>query len=273
MMAMLAAAVDPAPVVAAERAFAADGLAHGIKASFLAHSAPDAVVLQPDPVKAQASFAGQPDDSKGPALVWWPTWAGIARSGDLGFTTGPYTYAGRPGGYYFTVWARQPDGGWKWIFDGGAPADPKGAPPQGAQPDYLPLADAQSGSPEAAMQEVSAQEAELAAQAAKDVSAAYLGHLAADGRIQGSPAPPATGPAAFAKELATRPQAISFTRLDGRASQAGDLAFTYGDARWAQDGQDRRGHYVRIWQKRATGWRLAFDEIVPVPPAKPPAKP
>jgi len=45
---------DPAQVVAAERAFAADGLALGIRDSFLKHAAPEAIVLAPEPVLAHA---------------------------------------------------------------------------------------------------------------------------------------------------------------------------------------------------------------------------
>ena len=69
---------DPSAVVAAERAFAADGLAHGIKRSFLAHSAPDAILFAPDPVNARELYADRPDKPH-PPLVWWPLWAGIAR--------------------------------------------------------------------------------------------------------------------------------------------------------------------------------------------------
>ncbi|HET6970344.1 MAG TPA: DUF4440 domain-containing protein, partial [Phenylobacterium sp.] len=121
----LAAPVTPAAVVAAERAFASDGLELGVQASFLKHSAPEAIVLAPEPTLAHALYA-QPKP-KGPPLVWWPLWAGIARSGDLGFTTGPYTFDGKPRAWYFTVWARQPDGGWKWLYDGGPPTDPSGS--------------------------------------------------------------------------------------------------------------------------------------------------
>ena len=72
------AEVTPAPVVAAERAFAADGLAMGVQASFLKHSAPEGIVFAPEPLLAKAVF-GQPRP-KGKPLVWWPLWAGIARS-------------------------------------------------------------------------------------------------------------------------------------------------------------------------------------------------
>jgi hypothetical protein len=36
-------------------------------------------------------------------------------------------------------------------------------------------------------------------------------------------------------------------------------------AQWAAEGQTRRGHYVRIWRNDAKGWRLLFDELLPLP--------
>ena len=96
----MAAPVDPAPVVAAERAFAADGLALGVRDAFLKHSAPEAIVFGPGVQKVHETFPKQDADKGGPPLVWWPLWAAIARSGDLGFTTGPYSYDGQLRGYY-----------------------------------------------------------------------------------------------------------------------------------------------------------------------------
>ena len=258
---------DPAAVVAAERAFAADGLAMGIKASFLKHSAPDAIVFAPGPVKAHDLYAQRPDQ-KGPPLVWWPLWAGIARSGDLGFTTGPATYDGRESGWYFTVWAKQPDGGWKWVYDGGAASAHGKAPPQGSQPTYLPASSGPSATADQAMSEVRAAEAALAAGAASDAKGAYLAALSPDARVAGSPAAPATTQAAVLVELSSRAPQIQFSTLGGGASSAGDLAWTYGDAAWTQGEKPARGHYVRIWQSRAEGWRLVFDQILPVAQAK-----
>jgi ketosteroid isomerase-like protein len=240
----LAAPADPAVVAAAERAFAADGLKHGIKASFLSHSAADAIVFQPDPVSAQATYKAAPDDAAGPPLVWWPLKAGIARSGDLGFTTGPFTYDGKPGGYYFTVWKKQADASWKWIFDGGPPSDMTTAAPQGSPPAYLPVSTTKGKYPEAA----------------------YLKVLSPDARVAGSRAAPVDSPAGQAAELATRAAQISFSPLGGEASKAADLAWTYGDAAWTTDGKPARGHYVRIWQLRKTGWTLVYDAILKAPP-------
>ncbi|WP_293897573.1 DUF4440 domain-containing protein [Phenylobacterium sp.] len=256
------ALVTPAPVVAAERAFAADGLALGIQPSFLKHAAPQGLVLDAEPMLARTVYgAPQP---KGPPLVWWPLWAGIARSGDLGFTSGPYTYDGKPEAYYFTVWARQPDGSWKWLIDAGPPSSPAGAAPQGSDVAYARLAQRQAGSPGKAMAQVARAEMALHAAAKTDAHAALLAALADDGRIVGSKAAPPATRAELEAEVATRPAAIAFSPLGGHASKAGDLAWTYGVASWTRDGQPRRGHYVRIWRDDKAGWRLLFDELLPV---------
>lgn len=256
----------PEPVVAAERAFAADGLALGIKKSFLRHSADDAIILMPGPVNAHESLGKAPDPEPGaklPALVWWPLWAGVARSGELGFTTGPFHLDDKPVGHYFTVWKKQPDGSWKWVFDGGVDADPAGQPAAGSPVGYLPLAAAGSATPAAAAAEVRTSEEDLARRAASDLAAAYLAHLADDGRMHTDGLKPALGRSAFPAALAARGTAMELAYLGGGASDAGDLVWTYGDARWQRDGQARRGHYVRVWQKREKGWRLVFDQIVP----------
>lgn len=264
----LAAAIDPAPVVAAERAFAADGLAMGVQASFLKHSAPEGIVLAPEPLLAKAVFA-QPRP-RGAPLVWWPLWAAIARSGDLGFTTGPYTSDGKPGGYYFTVWARQPDGSWKWLFDGGPPSASIGAASQGSDVAYAKLSTRKAGSPGKAMTEVNAAEIALHAQARTDTKAAFLAAVADDGRIVGSRAAPPSTRAELEAELSTRAPAIAFAPLGGQASNAGDMAWTYGVAEWTRDGAPQRGHYIRIWRNDRAGWRLLFDQLLAAPPLKSP---
>jgi hypothetical protein len=135
MLAMSLGQADPdsvQAVIGAERAFAAEAGKSGVAASFTQYAAPEGVVLRPDPVPVAKSFAARPPSPSAPTLDWWPQWAGVARSGDLGFTTGPFTVGGEKGGYYFTVWKKQPDGarrghyvrmwqnrsvGWRIVFD------------------------------------------------------------------------------------------------------------------------------------------------------------
>lgn len=261
-----ARAADPAPVIAAERAFAAMGAERGVAPSFLATMSDDAIVFAPDPVNARALYSKRPPGRApregGVLLSWWPNWAGIASSGDLGFTTGPVEINGRRNGYYFTVWQKQADGRWRWVYDGGTPSDARKVP--GAAAPVLPLSSGAKAAlaPAKAMAQVKDAEARLATLAMAGVAAAYDPVLASDTRVQGSSAPPATTAKAVAEELSRRSHEIAFAHLGGGVSAAGDLAWTYGDARWAGG----RGHYVRIWQRREVGWRLVFDQILDVPP-------
>lgn len=261
-----AAPVTPDDVVAAERAFAADGQARGWIAAFKRYAAPDAIAFQPDPVNVQEAFKDQPDEPADRSLKWWPVWAGIAQSADLGFTTGPYTSGEQRFGHYFTVWAKQSNGAWRWIYDGGPRNEVRSPLGPETQPTHLPLATAAAGSAAKAWTEVTEVEARLAAAAKQSSKTAYLAHLSADARIMGSPALPATNAAQHRAELDRRAASIAFSQLGGRASRAGDLVYTYGSASWTRDDQTRRGHYVRVWQKRSEGWKLVFDELLGVPP-------
>ena len=70
-----------------------------------------------------AFFASQKPPPGFTGFQWRPEHGTVARSGDLGFTTGPVTPRGEkpPGagqaGRYFTVWRRQPDGTWRYVID------------------------------------------------------------------------------------------------------------------------------------------------------------
>lgn len=260
---------DAAPVVAAERAFAADFPALGLAGSFSKWSTPDAIIITGGEARTvSVLFAGAPLTRQPgePLIEWWPTFAGVSMSGDLGFTTGPARQDGEGYGHYFTVWKRQPDGRWLWVYDGGTGADPAGQPGPDSEPRILPVANAGSTSPEAAMGEVDVAEASLAAQAASSQKQAHLQYLAVDGRLYVAPQPPAEQPEAFAAALDGWPRTIAFGAMEGGgASDAGDMVWTYGPAAWTQDGVGRHGHYVRIWQKRPEGWRIVLAQLIPAP--------
>jgi ketosteroid isomerase-like protein len=55
-------------------------------------------------------------------ITWKPFKADASSSGDLGYTLGNWTFVSPDStfyGNYYTIWKRQPDGGWKWVADGG----------------------------------------------------------------------------------------------------------------------------------------------------------
>jgi ketosteroid isomerase-like protein len=58
-------------------------------------------------------------------ITWHPTRADVARSGELGYTSGKYRMSFRnesgktvsDNGKYLMVWKKRPDGAWKVLFD------------------------------------------------------------------------------------------------------------------------------------------------------------
>jgi len=55
-------------------------------------------------------------------LTWEPFKAEAAKSGDMGYTLGNWRLVTKDTtlyGNYYTIWKKQPDGKWKFVFDGG----------------------------------------------------------------------------------------------------------------------------------------------------------
>ncbi len=71
---------------------------------------------------------------KGVKLVWTPMMIDVSDDGTLGYTWGKYEFTPAPApdgtqppsgsGLYLTIWKRQADGTWKFVYDGGPRIDP-----------------------------------------------------------------------------------------------------------------------------------------------------
>lgn len=249
-------------VIAAERAFAARADEAGWVPAFREYVAPDGQLGQPGGyANAPQTLAETPDDGNRD-LFWWPAFAGIARSGDLGFTTGVVSAdaARTPRGHYFTVWRRQPDGAWKWIYDGGVGpiAEPNLIAPNGA-PASLAIAEQGAGSAAVAIAEVTALER----------AGALAERLAPDAQVFRSRLARAMGAAAPAA-MAVPSGDVTYTLARIEASAAGDLAMVLGEARWSADGEEASGLFGRIWQRRGDGWRIVYDQLILPRPSPPP---
>jgi ketosteroid isomerase-like protein len=249
-------------VVAAERAFAALAQEKGVAPAFATYIAEDGLIFIPDPKPGKKLLQSVP--SRPGSLRWWPIYAGAAASGDLGFTTGPFVADdGKTKGYghFFTIWKRQPDGSWRWLIDHGTPTDA-----QPAEGEATPVTTLAAAKPGGSWTDLRALEARLDQDLARDARAAYLAVLAEDARVMRVGPQPAQGRAAYLARLDAGPRTITASHLDGGASSAGDLAYSYGHASWEQAGKPIKGHYIRVWQHRPAGWRLIVDELIPAPP-------
>lgn len=120
ILALLLASIDPAPMTAidAERAFAADAQKVGQWTAFRQWSTPDAMMFVPQPVKAHDFLKVRKDPPV--SVYWWPGRSYVSCDGTVAVNTGPWVRGyGQSVGYFTTVWVRQADGGWKWVYDAG----------------------------------------------------------------------------------------------------------------------------------------------------------
>ncbi|MFA4866992.1 MAG: nuclear transport factor 2 family protein [Pedobacter sp.] len=97
-------------LVKAEKEFAATLAKSGSKAAYASFAAADGLAFRPNPVNAKTFYASHPDSKD---ISWTPVYAKVSRSGDWGFTTGPYTEKGDKTSYgqYLSVWKAN---GSKW---------------------------------------------------------------------------------------------------------------------------------------------------------------
>ncbi|MBT8312203.1 MAG: DUF4440 domain-containing protein [Flavobacteriaceae bacterium] len=117
-------------IVDTEHAFAAMAKAEGIPEAFLAYAAEDAVLMRNNNLvkgkKEMADFFENQSPGGGElSLSWEPDFVDVARSGDLGYTYGKFVFSmtdstgvtRENAGVFHTVWKRQADGSWKFVWD------------------------------------------------------------------------------------------------------------------------------------------------------------
>lgn len=268
-MSIVARAHDPdateialGSLVDAELAFARLSLEHGIRAAFLASFAGDGVVFEPAPIRLQAAWPTRPStaDSKALRLEWQPAQAGVARSGDMGFTTGPFmlTDTRRPGfvrhGAFFSIWQRDPKGVWRVSIDMGTTTP--------SAPDFVPLGAAPRPTYDGKADAASQRSALLSLESRRfDSGSAYAQLLAADTRLYREGVLPIAGRAAVSAHVASHAARIEWLPFEVRVARTGDMAATYGEflASGGTSGE-QRGYYLHLWLRDAKGrWRLAYD--------------
>ncbi|MFI4924611.1 MAG: DUF4440 domain-containing protein [Vicinamibacteria bacterium] len=246
-------------VVEAERAFAALAAERGIRASFLASFAPDGIGFDPAPMVLPHKWASRPAPANPTAfsLAWHPVIAGVSRSGDLGFTTGPSRFVDTTGrapswnGVYFSVWRRGTDGAWKVAADIGIQTpDAVSDAAFGADPVVRasPVAVPRPASLDAADARVSGDANAFAAMLADDV------RLHVDDRM------PVVGRAAVVAARAGDTRTLRFATHGREAASSADLGYTYGKIESSgaiESAGAVAGYYLHLWTRGTDGgWRL-----------------
>ncbi len=261
-----AAAVAPpathSTLVELEGAFAAAGRERGVRAAFLEFLGEDSIVLQPGPVWGRAAWAARKEVQA--SLDWVPDRAQLARSGDFGFTTGPWLLtprdpgAGKAEGRYVTVWGMT-GAGWRVLFDGGFGREPAGAWDDRGDNAALGAHACVPGEPMPAG-ELQLIDLEISGVAGGEPHAARIGRrLAATAELFHPPSVEgALDEASRSAALAALPATLQYWPMGAGLSASGDIGYSYGLSAPAP-GASADAAYVHIWCRETPGWRLALQ--------------
>ena len=124
-----------AELIKVEHAFNAMAQEKGLLAAFEYFAASDVAFIDTDPRRFRGLAAVRErlgPDQPGVKLTWAPMYTDVSDDGTLGYNygryesrrTGPDGAEIVRGGFFLTIWKRQPDGTWKYVMDTGAPDRP-----------------------------------------------------------------------------------------------------------------------------------------------------
>jgi ketosteroid isomerase-like protein len=274
----LAAAVPREEIIQAERAFNQYCLDHGRHAGWMEFIADDAYLMNRNTLgraEADASLAAETSDTS--TLTWEPSYADASLSGDLGYSwgiwvvkgTGPDGQPAQRRGLYLTVWRRQADGRWKFVFDGGRPLPEEAIASIHESLRAQPAADYGVAALEKDRAKLERELWDLDVAFSQEAlthgpKAAFLAHIADEALLLDRGVRTKT---AAAEKMAREPDGtkLSWAPLHVEMAAAGDLALVWGE--WlAQDaGPDGKpseatGVYSALWKRQpGGGWKIVFD--------------
>jgi ketosteroid isomerase-like protein len=251
-------------LVDAERKFYQTGQEQGTRAAFLAFLADDGVVFRPGPVNGKEVWSKRQET--GFDLIWEPTFAVMARSGDFGYDTGPAKWRAKKTdekfsgyGHFVSIWKKQKDDTWKVALDCGIENTRSDAKPP------LQLVTPKNrgqGTLESLQQGQSA----FIATARLDFTKAFRQFGSDEVRLYRDGSFPTVGKKAGIELLGSEQAGLAMDVMKSDMSSSGDLAYSYGSCSDTRTQPGRAGHFVQIWQTDTSGtWKLVLDWQLPLP--------
>jgi ketosteroid isomerase-like protein len=240
-------------LVDAEKGFSQLSVEQNTQLAFMKYLADDALVFAKGlPVNGKERWAAiKPDSSK---LSWYPAFADVATSGEMGFTTGPWEYRETNAdkdaaafGNYITIWKKQADGSWKAAIDLGI-SHPKPA-----------TADAQATAP---MTPPTKEHS-----SATDLTAAETNFIATTANAYQKNSSSAVkifwpGQAYLTAQAADAGKAdFTFTQAGNEIAKSGELGYVYGAAIVKRGDKTLNGSYLRIWKLHNKKWELNIEVV------------
>ncbi len=247
-------------VLKAEKSFAAYSVQNGTKAAFLKFADSNAVIFEKGKA-VNAIETWNKREARPGVLNWHPVYGILAASGDLGFTTGPWTFQPKTlhdsivaRGQYNTVWHKTVNGEWKFLVDMGVSNTPNFEEATFRFSDkkiaFTPgtLADLRQAE-EAFVQHT--QDATGRTKAYTEAVSKHAFLLNRNGRL------PTTAITGIETLMATLPQPIAYQPDGSGISKSGDLGYVYGTVLI----NGKENNYLRIWRREGTEWKLVLEVL------------
>jgi ketosteroid isomerase-like protein len=248
-------------LIAAEKAYAKAAGEKGFREASISAFADDAVIFAPNPVNGKKFWQQTKED---PVIGWRPAFAAIARSGDLGYTTGPAEFRSKrtdaqPIGFgdFVSIWRKKDSGAWKVILDVGV-SHPQPAQAQNETATDIP--NTPLPNIESASADLDKLQREFTESLKDDEADAIIDNASDDIRVYRRGQLPAVGKKAAKKMLSDVDAKTTRAPTGSGSSHPIDLVYEYGEYTSNRDDTTERGIYLCIWRLESDGaWKIALD--------------
>ncbi|MNQ89915.1 hypothetical protein D3C85_1052390 [compost metagenome] len=240
---------------------------NGDKDAFLEYSLGSALVFRPNPVNAKTFYTNKANSEN--EISWTPNLAKVSRSGDLGFSTGPYEIGAtdKKYGQYLSIWKSE-NGKWKLAIDLGTESNKPltKITPQFVEPkDHVAPKFLNEKEVKAGKEIILTTEKTLNTLLKTHGIAAFGGFLTNDARLlfPGNEAIEGKGKiVAFYNSMVSK---ISLKTTGVDKAIGSDLAYTYGVATIDYKADLRESfNYVFVYEKATdASWNLIVQAFVP----------
>lgn len=253
-------------VVSTEKAFAAMAAEKGTGTAFVEYAAENGLVFNQKPANAREVYRNIPANPS--LLAWTPNFFGVSSTGELGFTTGNWSFhpKGKTDtptsfGEFATIWKRQPDGKYRFVVDMGIQHAKYETEIVPQSPNLAGKTNKQNDSQN--WQEL---ETNFASSLQKNgVAETYKRFLGENSRLLRQNHFPIVTKKEALKVLSVEKSNLTTKTLGGELS--GDLAYAYGNYELTDSSnKTEKGYFLRVWRQEGKNWRIALDVLHPIPP-------
>jgi len=250
------AVAQPGEIAVAEQAFAQMAVDSGIQKAFCYFLDSNSLIFRNGKSVDALPFWKTVSGNRS-LLLWKPVYTGMAHSGDLGFSTGPFEHRQSPAdaveesGNYSSVWVKNNNGQWKVLIDMSVPYQPSTFQKQWDPAVCTSLA------PVAALPNWQPVERDFIDQYRQQGAPAFHQYITNDSWFNIQDQLPLHTIKDIDAGLQQIPAGLQFSLMGGGMATTGDLFYAYGTV--TRNGREE--NYLQVWGHQKDGWKLLLQVL------------